>query len=195
MSKTLSTVLTVFKIARIVAKVIFILCIVGGAGRLAALLLLPMASGVVDLLADGELSLTLASAYPACIVGIVSCAGEGVLAFLAERYFRNVLSAGTPFTLDGSKECFRLGIASLIVSVAVSVLSGIVVGIFLLLAMDASELDSNVSVSLSTGLFFLFLSLIFKHGAELQAPAAEEPAEEPAQEPARETTASETETL
>ena len=195
MSKTLSTVLTVFKIARIVAKVIFILCIVGGAGCLAALLLLPMASGVVDLLADGELSLTLASAYPACIVGIVSFAGEGVLAFLAERYFRNVLSACTPFTLDGSKECFRLGIASLIVSVAVSVLSGIVVGIFLLLAMDASELDSNVSVSLSTGLFFLFLSLIFKHGAELQAPAAEEPAEEPAQEPARETTASETETL
>ena len=33
-----------------------------------------------------------------------------------------------------------------------------------------------MSVSLSTGLFFLFLSLIFKHGAELQIPA---PAAEP----------------
>ena len=173
MSKTLSNILTVFKVARIVAKVVFILCIVGGVGCLVGLFCLPFVEGAAELFF--EEGLDLSSAYLGCIVGAITCAGEAVLSFLSERYFKNVLTAGTPFTFEGSKECFRLGVASLIISAAISIVSAIVAGILLALAqMNVAEPDFSLSISISTGLFFMFLSLIFKHGAELQADKATE---------------------
>ncbi len=171
MSKTLSNILTVFKVARIVAKVIFILCIIGAAGCVLGVLCLPMAGEVLTDtgLLELENGLSLSSAYVACIVGLIACLGEIILAFLAERYFKNVLNAATPFTFDGAKECFRLGIASIIVSISVSLLAGLVASLSLLFtAPTGAESEINTSISVSTGLFFLFLSLIFKHGAELK---------------------------
>lgn len=171
MSKTLSNILTVFKVVRVIAKVVFILCIIGAVG---------CGIGLISLLAVGnnlpsflfsENIVSLPSAYAACISGLITCVGEAVFAFLAERYFANVLSAGTPFTLDGSKESFRLGIASIIIAVAVSLATAIVVAICAWFSTELSKFDVNASISLSTGLFFMFLSLIFKHGAELQANA------------------------
>jgi len=186
MSKNLSRILTVFKVARILANIIFILCIVGGAGCILGLVMLPLASGLLesDLLLMQEFNLP--SAYIACLAGAVACAGEAVFAFFAERYFKNVLSAGTPFTFDGSKECFRLGITSIIISASTSVLAGIIAfAIILFTASTNLNADVNMSISLTTGLFFLFLSLIFKHGAELQTALAEK-AQEEAQRVARE---------
>ena len=172
MSKTLSNILTVFKVARIIAKVVFILCIVGGVGCLVGLFCLPFAEGAVELFFDEGLDLS--SAYFGCIVGAITCAGEAVFAFLSERYFKTVLTAGTPFTFDGAKEIFRLGIASIIISVAIAALSGIVSFVILLFSTPTlAESDVSASISLSTGLFFLFLSLIFKHGAELQKTSQE----------------------
>lgn len=173
MNKTLSNILTVFKVAKIVAKVIFILCIVGGAGCLIGLVTLPLAEALA------EEKLNLPSAYLSCIVGAIACVGEAVFAFLAERYFGNVLNAGTPFTFEGAKESFRLGIASIIISVATSIIAGIIAFVFLLFTTPTTlETDANVSISISMGLFLLFLSLIFKHGAELQASSEEEPQQE-----------------
>lgn len=166
MSKTLSNILTVFKVARVIAKVVFILCIVGAAGCLLALAALPIAGTILS----GE-GIDISYTYPACIVGLIACAGEIVFAFLAERYFKNVITAGTPFTLEGSKECFRLGITSIIISVATSIIAGFAAAICMILTMSASELDFDMSMSLSTGLFFLFISLIFKYGAEVKQAA------------------------
>lgn len=175
MSKTLSTILTIFKVAKIVAKVIFILCIVGGAGCLIGLATLPL----LDLAAAAEFiaeeGLELSSAYAACFVGTITCAGEAVFAFFAERYFGHVLESGTPFTFEGAKESFRLGLASIIISVAVSVVSGLALAIAQLISSGGAQIDVDMSVSLTTGLFFLFMSLIFKHGAELKAAVPEEP--------------------
>ncbi|MBO5939323.1 MAG: hypothetical protein J6Q82_07510 [Clostridia bacterium] len=169
MSKTLSNILTIFKVARIVAKVVFILCIIGAAGCLLGLLALPMVGSFLSSELLIEEGLTLSSAYLGCIVGLISCIGEMILAFLAERYFKNVLNAGTPFTFDGAKECFRFGIASIIVSIAVSIASGIVAAAILVFTSSMlAEPEFGTSISLSMGLFFLFLSLIFKHGAELK---------------------------
>ena len=171
MSKTLSNILTVFKVAKIVAKVIFILCIVGGVGCIIGLATLPVVGVLTQVIA--EEGLALASAYLDCIVGAITCAGEAVFAFLAEKYFDNVLNAKTPFTFDGAKESFRLGIASIIISVATSAIAGVAsLIILLLMSPGAVEPDVNMSFSLSTGLFFLCLSLIFKHGAELQVSSA-----------------------
>ena len=178
MSKTLSNILTVFKVARIVAKVIFILCIVGAAGSFIGLVTLPLTK-LIPLESFTDELPDLAPTYIACIVGVLACAGEAVMAFLAERYFKNVLSAGTPFTFDGAKEVFRLGIASMIISVAVSVGTGILTGLVALFSSpELAELDFDLSISLSTGLFFLFLSMLFKYGAELNEKKAEEEKQE-----------------
>jgi len=168
MSKTLSIILTVFKVLKIISKVVFILCIVGTAGCLVGFFATAVFGGMLDGMIAGGFDVY--SSCFACIIGIFACVGGAVFAFLSEKYFKNVLDAKTPFTFDGAKECFRLGIASLIISVAVSVASGIAEGIAWMLSNFGSlNFDVNVSFSLSTGLFFMFLSLIFKYGAELQA--------------------------
>ena len=148
MSKTLNNILTVFKVVRIIAKVVFILCIIGGVGSLLGFLCLPVVGGLVPeeiLLEEG---VNLSSAYLACIVGVITCAGEAVFAFLAEKYFKSVLDAQTPFTETGAKECFRLGIASLIISVATSIVAGIASAIVLLIESEGASLDVNTSFSL-----------------------------------------------
>ncbi len=179
MSKTLSNILTVFKIARILAKIVFICCIIGGVCCLLGLFMLPMVEGVMP---DGILAETgfdIDTAYLAMIVAIVSCVGEAVFAFLAERYFKSVLDSQTPFTFNGAKECFRLGVASLIISAAVSIISAIVAGIVVALAqINVVEPDFSTSITLSTGLFFMFISMLFKYGAEQQETLSEETTKE-----------------
>lgn len=170
MSKTLSTILTIFKVVKIVSEVVFILCIVGAAGCLIALVALPFASAPA-LFIEGEQAIAALS-YPACLIGLISCAGGAIFAFLAKRYFGRVLSVGDPFTLDSAKEIFRLGIASIIISAAQAVSAEIILGIFLLISPGAEAYDVDFSISLTTGLFFLFLSLLFKYGAELKSTAS-----------------------
>ena len=171
MSKSLSILQTIAKVAKIVCKVIFILCVIGAVGCLVglfALLLLGTATFAEgDFLSELTGVNTFFTGTFGCIVGIIVCAGEAILARLGERYFSHVLEAGTPFTQDGSKEIFRLGITTIIVSVAVSVISAIVMGIYMIFAPELYETDFSMSVSVGTGLFCLFLSVLFQHGAEL----------------------------
>lgn len=174
MSKTLSTILTIFKVARIIAKVVFILCIVGAAGCTLAICMLPIIQTFLPSQILIDEGVDFVYAYPACFVGLISCIGEGIFAFMAEKYFGNVLNAGTPFTHNGAKESFRLGLASIIISVVISIVVGITIGILTLILSNPTNLDVEASFSISTGLFFMFLSLIFKHGAELQGSTSEE---------------------
>ena len=174
MSKTLSHILTVFKVAKIIAKVVFILCIVGAAGCALGFFAISAVDAFMPeaLIAEG---VTADLGYLGCIIGVVACIGEAVFAFLAEKYFKNVLERGTPFALDGAKECFRLGIASLIISAAASAISGIAAAVIIMFSNSAaSESEINASFSITTGLFLMFLSMIFKYGAELQNAAAQE---------------------
>ena len=160
--------MTVFKVVKIIAKVVFILCIVGAAGCLLSLCMLPLVGKLIPPQVLADEGLTLGAAYMACATGLVACVGEIVFAFMAERYFGHVLTAGTPFTLDGAKESFRLGIASIIISAATAVIFGIISGIFAIFSEGLADVDVNASISLSTGLFFLFISMVFKYGAELK---------------------------
>ena len=175
MSKTLSNLLTIFKVAKVLAKIVFILCIIGASGCVLGF----FALSAVDSFMPEQLLLTDVSinlAYFGTIVGTVACIGEAVFSFWAGKYFKNVLAAGTPFSFDGAKECFRLGVASIIISAAISIVSGIAAGVVAVLENSpALNSDIDVSITFSTGLFFMFLSLIFKYGAELQPAPEEQP--------------------
>ena len=171
MSKSLSTIQIVFKVLRIISKVVFILCIVGTVGCAIGLLTLcfipALLSGISDIIV-GETGLSVASMCVACFGGMVVCASEAVIFRFSEIYFSHELEAGTPFTYEGSKEIFRLGIISIVVPFAVSVLLGIVYGIFQVISGDSNSVDFSTSTSIGTGLVFIFASVIFKYGAELE---------------------------
>ena len=168
MSKSLSILQTLAKVARIVCKVIFILCLVGGIGCLVSLLVI-LAFGTVALDSLGlSGEAPVLSGALGCIIGAVACAGEAIVAYYGERYFTKELAVGTPFTKEGAKEIFRLGLIAIIVSFASSVIVGIVSGILLVFSSAAPEWDFSMTVSLGTGLFLLLLSVIFQYGAELR---------------------------
>ena len=63
---------------------------------------------------------------------LILCAGEALLVKFAERYFRNELAAGTPFTPAGAGELRRLGILSLVLpagcAAAACLVEGVVAG-------------------------------------------------------------------
>ena len=173
MSKTLSHIMLIFKIARIIAKIVFVFLIIGAVGCVIGLSVFPLLEGF---LSNQEISEVLVEEgiadirmiYPVCIAGLIACVGELIFTFFSIRYFEKTLNDGTPFTLDGSKQCFRLGISAIIVSLSITVAISITFSIYAMLTSTIPEADTASGISLSTGLFFMFLSLIFKHGAELR---------------------------
>ncbi len=179
MSKTLSNILTIFKIAKVLAKIVFICCIIGAVGCAAAIFFLPVVDAVMPdeiLIATGS---NIETAYFAVIIAIFACVGEAVFAFLAERYFKNVLTAESPFTFKSAKECFRLGVTSIVISFAVSIISGIISAAAVAFTDTAfADLNISTAITVSTGLFFMFISMLFKYGAEQQERSSEETTKE-----------------
>ncbi len=176
MTKTLNTVQTIMKVGRIIAKIVSVVCIIGAVGSLFGLgaligtqgLQVSVGGTTVAGLIVSEAGMSIENMYLACVLGIVTCIVEAVLAWFAIRYFNHELAAGTPFTFDGAKELFRLGIINLCVMLGLSVLQGVIFGIFWVYFPTIEEPDTTVS--LSTGLAMLMLSLVFKHGAEISSP-------------------------
>ena len=160
MSKTLSIILKLFEVARILAKVVFIVCIVGGVGCLIASVIYPIMGEMLEILV-AEQGFDSPYVISACLITAIMFAGEAVSAFFAEKYFAQVLDAGTPFTLDGAKKCFRFGLVTAIASAAITVSSGMVISIALLFSPDAYSLNEDASGLLVTGILFIFMSVIF----------------------------------
>ena len=171
MSKSLKTIQTVFKVVKIVATVLFILTIVGGALSLLGLILAlvfrrAVSIGALQSLVEMEGASFVASCYGA-IEGIISCAGAAVLMGYVRKYCERELADGTPFTYDGAKKLFRLGIVWIIVPAAISVLVGFTYSICWLFDQGIIE-SSSTSIDITTGLLLLLVSCIFKHGAEIR---------------------------
>lgn len=175
MSKTLRTLQVLSKIGRILSKIVFIVSIVGAALCLLSLLLL--AAGVENGIRFGEVTLrsiieesanlNVHTMYAAISSGILFCTGEAVLAKFAERYFRNELSSGTPFTIEGARELLRLGILTIAIPLGTALLSSIVYGVMQAVFADVVEQSPDVATSISLGAAFIVASLLCRHGAEI----------------------------
>ncbi len=172
--KTLKTLQTLAKIGRILSTVAFVLCIVGGIGcilGIISLAIIPEGFKIGNVTIQGliskEAEVSMATCYAAMSVGVIACVCEAVLAKFAERYFKNELQAGTPFTFDGAKELMRLGILAICIPVGASILMGITYGIFKLVAKDVSELNLHNGASVGLGVMMIVGSLLCRHGAEV----------------------------
>ncbi|MCM1026546.1 MAG: hypothetical protein NC432_08910 [Roseburia sp.] len=159
----------VMKVLKILSKVILIILIVGVAlSSIAALL---VASNVLnagnqflhfvfvpDGLSKGQIVGTLAASA-------VSLLFEGIPTALAYRYFAAELKEGTPFTHAGADRLKQLGIITIVLSLAASLLTeGISNALYL--AEEWHRYDNAGGVTL--GLCLLFLSVIARYGAELE---------------------------
>ena len=101
-------------------------------------------------------------------IGITSTA-IAVLSKLAVNYFTNELDDGTPFTYSGAKELLRLGILSIAIPAATST----VIGIAFIITKHfwpalSDEIMIGEPISISFGIMLIIMSLVFKHGAELE---------------------------
>ena len=166
MSKSLSVIQTVFKVLRIICKVLFILCIVGGVGCIIGLtcaLFVPfLHNAIIDIISD-EAQISMGAIIIPCLSGLITCVSEAVLFYFSEIYFKRELESGTPFTYEGSKEIFRLGVLCIAIPFGASFL----IGILELIGKGINGTDISSTFSIGRGLVLIFASVIFKYGAEI----------------------------
>ena len=181
MQSTLKTIQTLSKIGKILSKIVFVFCIVGGCFCLVGLFSMALSSeslkiGGVTIHSMIEKSAEIGSIgtiYGAMAAGAVLCAGEAALAKMAQRYFKNELDAGTPFTLTGAKEMLRLGICTICIPIGTMVIAHIIYGIFKHFFSDMADFSPGNIVSVGLGVMFIIMSLICRYGAEAMCEAAQ----------------------
>ena len=174
--KTLDTIQRLSRLGRLLSKIAFILSVVGFCGCIAGLISLRLGGG--DLIRIGGVTLhgliggDLGGSIAAALSGwLFFCAGEAVLAKFAETYFKNELSAGTPFTHAGASELMRLGILTLAVptgsAVVGSIAEGIVAGFMEAEKAAAMDRYFDNEPTIVLGIMFLLAALLCRYGAEL----------------------------
>lgn len=175
MTKTLKVIQTINKIARILTKIAFVFCIIGAVGCIIGIgVLAGMGDALKKVLNDAEVQMSLPTMYLACTASCAVCIVGAVLTYMAGRYFSNELEAGTPFTYEGARELFRLGIVYIAVSVGFSAILAIICAVFKNYGADDTLLKFDQNGNITTGIVMLLFSLVFKYGAELAEEKSEE---------------------
>lgn len=178
-SKNYKIIQTIAKIGKILSKVAFVFSIIGICGCFVGLLSNVFGSGKVfkiggvtiyGLLADFD-AYNVKSISATLVAWMIICVGEAVLAKFAKFYFRNVLTAETPFTQAGARELRRLGIVAIAIPTGCVVLAEIVHGImtgFMNVVADGwSDVSFGNEASVIMGVMFIVCSFLCGYGAEL----------------------------
>jgi len=189
MNNTQKTIQTLSQVGRILCRIVFICCIVGGVGCLLGIIGLAaipegfkIGGTTIHGLIEQSAEISLGTCYASMTAGIILCAGEAVLAKIAEAYFTHELAAGTPFTFEGAAELKRLGICTICIPIGTHIVAAIVYGIFKL-AMDnvqSADLSAFDSGSIGLGIMFLIMGLLCRYGTEtaVKQPTQEEKTEQ-----------------
>ncbi len=174
--KTLNTIQTLSKIGRVLSKIVYICCIIGAAGCVVGIVSLPFASsGIFKIggvtiygLVVNRAGIDLNSLYSLMTGAMIVCIGQAITARFAENYFTHELTAGTPFTISGAKELFRLGIITICVPLGTSIFAQIISAIVAEFVNCGDAFKAEDSSSVALGVMFLVTSLLCRYGAELQ---------------------------
>mgnify|MGYP000001758254 CR=1 FL=1 len=176
--KTLKTIQKLSKAGEILSKIMFICCIVVFCLCIAGIVSMGLGTPALKLgsvtlkgIINTEAETTVGAIYTAMAVGLILCAGEAVLAKFAECYFKHELAAGTPFNLSVAKELKRLGILTICIPVGTQIAAEIVYAVMNQIFQDAAPLRLDNSGSIGLGITFIIVSLICRHGAEIQSGA------------------------
>lgn len=177
--KSLKTIQTLSKIGKVLSKIIFILSIVSFCLCLVGIISVAIGGEVLKLngvtikgIIPDDIEINEGTMYAAMAVAMIVCAGEAVLSKFAEVYFKNELSAGTPFTLSGAKELMRLGILSICIPIGADIISAIAYEVINTAYGNINDFEISDYSSISLGIAFIIISLLCRYGAEVIAPAA-----------------------
>ena len=175
-TKTLHTLQTLCKVGKILSKIVFIFCLVGGIGCLVGITGLALVPGELRIggvtihgWIEQSSEISLGTCYAAMAAAAVLCAGEAVISKMAELFFRHELAAGTPFTFPGAKELIRLGICTVCISLGASGLAALVWQIMALFFENVREMSFGGISSVGLGIMFIFTGLLCRYGAEVTA--------------------------
>lgn len=171
--KTLNAIQILSKIGKVFSKIVSICCIVGFIGCAVGSLALLIGAETIKLsgmtlhsILETEAGVSAATVWAAIAAGMILCIGEFFVSRMACRYFENELTAGTPFTEEGAKELFHLGISTIWIPIVSAVLARVAQEVIeqFMGAAETLTLDSFDSVAL--GVMFIVMSLLCRHGAE-----------------------------
>ena len=176
-TKTLKIIQKLAKIGKILSKIVSICCIIGAIGCLVGIISMSTAGfdafkigGVtIHSMIEKKANLSIGSMNAYMVMGLILCIGEVFIAKLAERYFRNELAAGTPFTFEGAEEMLRLGICTTSISLGTLVAGQIACGIISNFVSNSMEIQMNDDTQIGVGIAFILVSLLCKYGAEKDA--------------------------
>ncbi len=173
--KSLKTIQTLSKIAKIISQIVYICCMVGFIGCAVGLVASFIAGNALTLdgaaindIFDNEAA-SMGTTLATLIAGLILCAGEYVVARMAYRYFDNELNAGTPFTLEGAKELMRLGIFVIGVHIASTFLAQVAQSIISMMMENVGELALEDGDSVALGIMLIVISVFCHYGAEIVA--------------------------
>lgn len=177
MKNSLKTIQVLARIGRVLSKIVWICCIVGAAGCLIGIA--SLAAGIdgafkigdvtIYGLIEHEAGMSIGSIYASMTVGMIVCLGEFILALFAERYFKNELTAGTPFTFAGADEMKRLGILTICISVGTTVAAEIAHQVINAVFQNAERMLMDDFTSIGLGITFIIMSVIFRYGTQRNA--------------------------
>lgn len=171
--KTLNTIQTLFKIGKILSKIIYICCIIGFCGCVVGSIAMLIGGEAVKLggvtlhnILQTEAGIVEGTIWAAIAVGMILCVGEFFVSRMAYRYFDHELKAGTPFTLDGAKELMRLGISVIWIPIVTVILAQIAQGTIAQFFGNTEKIELDGFENVVLGVTFIVVSLLCKYGAE-----------------------------
>ena len=175
--KSLKVIQTLSKIAWVICKVMFVICIVGASLSLVTLLTVPFIKDVVlyedvsltILLADKDTNVT--TAIVASVVGLLGC-GLGIfLAKYTELFFKKELDLGTPFDKKLVENMRKVALVHIIASIALTIVIAITLGVAKKVAGEAITMkNGSIDGSFGFGIALLVISLFCDYGAERENP-------------------------
>lgn len=177
-SKSLQTIQTLNKIGKVLSKIVFICCLVGAIGCIIGIASVGLLGVDEVLKIDGvsihgliekKAEMSIATLYVTMFVGMAMCIAEVVVSRTAHRYFSNEVEEGTPFTFAGADELLHLGIIVITVPLGTTIACAIGVGIVSALIEGVDKVELGNGVSLTLGIMFIVMSVIFRYGAELKS--------------------------
>ena len=189
--KSLETIQKVAKFCKIFSKIAYVFCIISIIFLIiAGITALSMPNTITfnskqllifDESENLDVEFSRSTFFDQCVVAAIIVIGELYLAKKAIKYFEFELEEGTPFTNKSANEIKNLGILTIAVPIIVSLVALIAHIIIKAVMENVADFEANIDISLSLGLFLLFLSAVFRYGASLTEAKSENTEEKEAE--------------
>lgn len=173
--KALNILQIIAKVAKVLCSIVYImsivsisLCMVG----IITLIFFPSFATIeingltIQAIIQNNTDLTIPAMYFLLIDGIIVSGCQLFLSNTAKKYFINVLAVGHPFTKEGAKELFDLGIYTIVIPLGCLIIASIVFEIFSAVNPDFYKFNGEHYLSVGLGIAFIVCSLIFKAAVE-----------------------------